>query len=233
MPKDHRPHPDSVRDHPIFSALSDDQQERVLSRAEIVSVERGETLFHEGDPATRIYRCESGQLKLYRLAPNGNEKIISLIQPGSTFAEATMFMPERTYPVNCEALKASRLVAFDADDFVALLRDDVDTCFKLMGMFSRRLRQRLSDIEALSLQNASLRVVNYLIQLQRDQEDKQQLELPTSKKHVAGLLALQPETLSRVFAHLQETGVIRVETRRVHILDPERFERIAYGLETA
>lgn len=232
MPKDQRPAPESVRDHPIFSALSPEQQKHVLSRAEIVSLGRGEALFHEGDPARRIFRCESGQLKLYRLAPNGNEKIIALIHPDSTFAEATMFMPERSYPVNCEAIKASRLVAYDADDFVALLREDVDTCFKLMGMFSRRLRQRLSDIDALSLQNASLRVVNYLTQLQVEQDNERELDLPTSKKHVAGLLALQPETLSRVFAQLQEAGIIRVEARHVTILDPERFRQISYGIES-
>jgi len=221
----------NVDEHPVFSALPQAQRERVLSRAEIITVGRGETLFHEGDPARRIYRCESGQLKLYRLAPNGNEKIIALIQPGSTFAEATMFMDDRKYPVNCEALKASRLVSYDADDCVEMLRQDTDSCFQLLAMFSRRLRQRLSDIEALSLQNATLRVANYLIQLQQSQDGADILDLPTSKKHIAGLLALQPETLSRVFAQLQEAGVIDVEARRVSILDPERFQNIAYGLD--
>ncbi|MEA5446365.1 Crp/Fnr family transcriptional regulator [Gammaproteobacteria bacterium AB-CW1] len=230
MTSTQRPSRQHVDEHRIFSALPETLRERVLARAEIVEIDRGETLFHEGDPARRIFLCEAGQLKLYRLAPNGNEKIIALLQPGSTFAEATMFMEERNYPVNCEALKASRLVAFDADDCVAMLREDVDACFKLMAMFSRRLRQRLTDIEALSLQNATLRVVNYLLQLQHQQDASEQLELPTSKKHVAGLLALQPETLSRVFAQLQEGGVIQVSGRRIRILDSERFNDIAYGL---
>lgn len=231
MKKQRTPTLESVANHPIFSALSRDQQERVLSRAEVVTVDRGEMLFREGDPARRIFRCEKGQLKLYRLAPTGHEKIIALIQPDSTFAEATMFMEERNYPVNCEALRASELVAFDADDFVRMLKEDVNSCFQLMGLFSRRLRQRLSDIEALSLQNASLRVVNYLLQLQQRQDGGLTLELPTSKKHIAGLLALQPETLSRVFAQLQESGVIQVTGRQVAILDADRFHNIAYGLE--
>ncbi len=233
MSQSNRPSPENVDNHPIFSAFAPAQRERVLSRAETVHVDRGETLFHEGDPARRIFLCESGQLKLYRLAPNGNEKIIALIQAGSTFAEATMFMEERNYPVNCEALKASRLIAFDADDCVAMLREDVDSCFSLMAMFSRRLRQRLTDIEALSLQNATLRVANYILQLQQAQGESDTLDLPTSKKHIAGLLALQPETLSRVFAQLQDTGALRVEARRITILDPERFRNIAYGLENA
>ncbi|MDQ2068679.1 Crp/Fnr family transcriptional regulator [Natronospira bacteriovora] len=233
MSQSNRPSPENVDNHPIFSAFTPAQRERVLSRAETVHVDRGETLFHEGDPARRIFLCESGQLKLYRLAPSGNEKIIALIQPGSTFAEATMFMEERNYPVNCEALKASRLIAFDADDCVAMLREDVDSCFSLMAMFSRRLRQRLTDIEALSLQNATLRVANYILQLQQAQGESDTLDLPTSKKHIAGLLALQPETLSRVFAQLQDTGALRVEARRITILDPERFHNIAYGLENA
>jgi CRP/FNR family transcriptional regulator, dissimilatory nitrate respiration regulator len=226
-----RPQAADVAQHPIFSALGDEQQQRMLARAEILTLDRGQSLFHEGDPARQIFLCKSGQLKLYRLAPNGNEKIIALLQPDSTFAEATMFMEERKYPVNCEALKASRLVAFDADDCVAMLREDPDTCFRLMAMFSRRLKQRLTDIEALSLQNATLRVANYMLQLQRNQGDGNTLELPTSKKHIAGLLALQPETLSRVFAQLQEAGIIRVDARQITVLDPERFQKIAYGID--
>lgn len=231
MSQEQRPQPPDVAQHPIFSALAEAQQARMLAGAERISVERGQALFHEGDPARRIFLCESGQLKLYRLAPNGNEKIIALIQPGSTFAEATMFMDERRYPVNCEALKASRLVAFDADDCVAMLREDTDTCFRLMAMFSRRLKQRLSDIESLSLQNATLRVANYVLQVRQAQGGSDTLNLPTSKKHIAGLLALQPETLSRVFAQLQESGVIRVNARQITILDAERFHRVAYGAE--
>ena len=226
-----RPQATDVAQHPIFSALGDVEQQRMLARAEFITVDRGESLFHEGDAARQIFLCVSGQLKLYRLAPNGNEKIIALLQPGSTFAEATMFMEERKYPVNCEALKASRLVAFDADDCVAMLRDDPDTCFRLMAMFSRRLKQRLTDIESLSLQNATLRVANYLLQVQQTQSDSETLTLPTSKKHIAGLLALQPETLSRVFSQLQDAGIIQVDARQITILDAERFHRVAYGAE--
>jgi len=231
MNKKANTHRESIKQHPVFSALSEPQQERVIAQAEIITMERGESLFHEGDRARQIFLCESGQLKLYRLAPNGNEKIIALLEPGSTFAEATMFMEERIYPVNCEALKTSRVIAFDADDCVAMLREDVNTCFKLLAMFSRRLKQRLTDIEALSLQNATLRVANYVLQLQQSQGGSDSLDLPTSKKHVAGLLALQPETLSRVFAQLQETGIIRVNARRITILDARRFNEIARGIE--
>jgi len=46
----------------------------------------------------------------------------------------------------------------------------------------------------------------------------------------AALLALQPETLSRVFAQLQESGVIRVSARQVEILASERFQSLARGL---
>ncbi len=33
-----------------------------------------------------------GQIKLFRLSASGDEKIIDIIQPGNTFAEALMFM---------------------------------------------------------------------------------------------------------------------------------------------
>jgi len=34
----------------------------------------------------------NGQIKPYRLSPEGNEKIIDIVQPGNSFAEALMFL---------------------------------------------------------------------------------------------------------------------------------------------
>ena len=83
--------------------------------------------------------------------------------PGQTFAEALMFMERPSYPVSATALHASELIAFDSASFLDILRHSVDTCFRLMGDMSIWLHSRLNEIEALSVQNATLRLSNYLL----------------------------------------------------------------------
>ena len=225
-------HPPDIEDlhrFPILAGLPPEHAEQALAHARVVSIGRGEHLFHQGDPARRIWLCREGQLKLFRLSSDGQEKILAIIQPGRSFAEATMFLPERRYPVHCAALKPSELVAFDADDLVATLRAHPEACFQLLGTLSRRMQEKLNQIESLALQNAHLRVAHYLLDEFRRHDKTDHFRLEASKKHIAGLLAIQPETLSRSLAMLHSSGVIDMDARRITISAPERLEQIARG----
>jgi len=217
-----------IASHPVLAGLSAQQQEAVADHAKVVHLERDQLLFSEGDPAGAFFLCRSGQIKLYRLAPNGAAKIVAMIDPGSSFAEAAVFMQQASYPVHAQAVRASTVVRIDAHQLLGLLRESPDGCIHLLGLISTRLRNRVADIESLSLQNGQLRVMSYLLRLHRQADP---IQLPTSKKSVANLLAITPETLSRVLTQLHETGVISVDRRRIHVLDPERLTALAEGRE--
>ena len=226
-----QPNMDDLHRFPILSELTQEQADQVLLHARVVNIGRGEHLFHQGDPARRIWLCREGQLKLYRLSSDGQEKILSIIQPGRSFAEATMFLAERRYPVHCSALKASELVGFETDNLVATLSEDPQACLRLLGTLSRRLQEKLNQIESLALQNAHLRVAHYLLDEFRRHDHTDQFRLEASKKHIAGLLAIQPETLSRSLAMLHSSGVINMDARQITISAPKRLEQIARGTE--
>ncbi len=226
-----RPAPPKEADldtHPVLAELDSDNRRAVLEHATVINVERDQLLFSEGDPARAFFLCRAGQLKLYRLAANGGEKIIGFVDAGSSFAEAAVFMQQATYPVHCQAVKASELVRIDAHHLIELLRHAPDSCIGLLGLISARLRNRVADIESLALHNGQLRVINYLLRLYRE---GQPIELPASKKSIAGFLAITPETLSRVLTQLQDAGAITVERRNVHVHDAQRLTAIAEGRE--
>lgn len=220
---------EELQQFPLLSGLDENEAQRVLLRARVVTVARGEHLFHHGDPAKRIWLCRQGQLKLFRLSDSGQEKIIAIINPGRSFAEATLFMPRRVYPVHCAALKPSELVGFDADDLVETLHNDPEACFRLLGTLSRRMHEKINQIESLSLQNAHLRVAHYLLDEYRRRNAPKTFRLEASKKHIAGLLAVQPETLSRSLTALQREGAIDVDARYITITELDTLERIARG----
>ena len=70
--------------------------DQVASRAVLVQLGEHDQLFGQQDPARRFYLLLSGQMKLFRLALEGNEKVIEIVSPGSTFAEALMFLENPT-----------------------------------------------------------------------------------------------------------------------------------------
>lgn len=220
---------DELRQFPLLSGLDETEARHVLAKARVVAVARGEHLFHHGDPARRIWLCRTGQLKLFRLSDSGQEKIIAIVNPGRSFAEATLFMPQRVYPVHCAALKPSELIGFDADDLVETLHDNPEACFRLLGTLSVRMHEKINQIDSLALQNAHLRVAHYLLEEYRRLQSPKTFRLEASKKHIAGLLAVQPETLSRSLTALQREGALDMDARYITVSDPDKLEQIARG----
>ncbi|MFV1997603.1 MAG: Crp/Fnr family transcriptional regulator [Acidiferrobacterales bacterium] len=204
----------------LFAGMDDDQLRRVVDSSSVVTLDDGQQLFSRNDPAKHFFQVKSGQLKLFRLSNNGVEKVVHVFGPGSTFAEAIMFREHHAYPVTAEALEKSEVIAFEAEVFVEILRESADTCFRVMSDMSMRLKARLEDIDALSLQNATLRLVNYLLQLlPEDVDEPSDLRLTLPKSVVASRLSIQPESFSRILHGLVKLGLIDVDGPDIHIND--------------
>jgi CRP-like cAMP-binding protein len=208
---------DELRRHYLFAELSEPQLRRIAEHAVGVRLADGEALFEQGDPARRFYLVLTGQIKLFRLSPAGNEKVIDIVTPGSTFAEALMFLERPHYPVGAQALQASEVISIDAIDFADMLLGSVKTCFLLMGSMSQRMRGLLREIDDLSLHSASCRVAAYLLRQAEGQTDS--FDLPVAKQTIASRLSVKPETFSRIIKNLSDDGVIQVVGSRVRIRD--------------
>lgn len=218
---------EELRLHPFFAELDAAGLDAVRVGVRRVMLAPGERLFAMGDRADRFWLVRDGRIKLYRIAPNGAEKVVEVIGPGQTFAEAVMFLTLREYPVHSEALTAAEVLGFDADRFLAVLRGSPETCLRVLGGLSLRLRRRIDEIEALSLQNSTLRVITWLLQNLPEPGAAPVIRLDVQKKVLASRLSLQPETLSRVLHALADRGVIAVDGPDLTVLDAAKLRALA------
>ena len=213
-----------LQQHHLFRALSEEQLTLLLQDVTIKQLEQGQHLFEQGAEASAFYLLHRGQVKLYRLSPSGQEKVIEIVRPGQTFAEALMFLDIPAYPLNAQALTDTELFVIRNKGFLQLLSQSVDTCFHVMADISMRLRGLLNEIDALTLQNASLRLVNYLLYLVQEVESIEgsaEITLPAAKNIIASRLSIQPETLSRILSNLSSKGLISVDGLNIKVLDVE------------
>lgn len=213
---------EELRQLALLAELSDDQLEKIQKTMRLITLSDNEHLFEQGEQADRFYQVLSGQIKLFRVSMEGSERVIEVVQPGQTFAEAVMFMEQRCYPLNAEALGKTELLAFDSNTFLKILEDSKQACFRLLADMSMRLHNRLNEIDYLTLQNATFRMVHYLLQqIPRDHDDGESIEikLTTSKSIIASRLSIQPETFSRILKSLSKRGLIEVKGKAINLLD--------------
>jgi CRP-like cAMP-binding protein len=217
---------DGLRQHYLFAVLDDAQLGRVLAAVQEISLEEGDHLFNAGDQARYFYLLRTGQIQLYRLSPGGEEKVIEIIQPGQTFAEAVMFLKTNTYPVSAKAIVSSGLWRIDMAVFLSILQESSELCLRLLGSMSRRLHGAIQDIDQLTLQNAGMRVIQLLLHSAPDSAaNRYSLEWETPKQILASRLSVRPETFSRILQRLSRQGLITVQGKMIEVLDAKALRR--------
>lgn len=216
---------ESLRAHPLFVAFDDGTFERLAAGATLVELDAGQILFQRGDPARAFFIVMSGQVKLFMQSRAGDEKILALEQPGQSFGEAIMFMQGPMYPVSAAATEPSALVSMPMRDYLQALRDDVNTCLRLLGVLSQRLHAHVQEIEELTLESAGNRLVRHLLRRAApDTGGRQRVHFDETRQMLASQLAIKPETLSRLTRSLTDAGLIELDGRDIVIPDLRRLE---------
>jgi CRP-like cAMP-binding protein len=211
---------------PLFSDLSQTERERVAQGCQLRRLARGDMVFREGEACEAIHVVVLGQVKLYVASPAGQEKVIQIIGPGNTFAEAMRFL-ERPYILNAQSLTDTLLITVGKKTVFHEIERDPRFSMHMLAGISRRLHGLVRDVEGYALHSGMQRLIGYLL---RDVEDESAvrkgvitISLPVSKATIASRLSLTPEYFSRVLHELEAEGLIEIDKRDVHILDVQRL----------
>jgi len=224
--------PVSLADLPLLSQLTEEQRSVVISAGYERSLERGEILFHENDPAEALYALISGQLKLVRYSPKGRELLLHLVNPGQTFAEAALFAPG-TYPATAEVMQTCRLWCLPRAALLELLGASPDLGVAMLGSISMWTRKLASKLELHTQRRVEERVAIYLLSRAgpRDLQPGDKIELAEPRNLIAAQCGTAPEVLSRTFRRLEEDGVLEAAPHHVTITDPEKLRALAEWIE--
>jgi CRP/FNR family transcriptional regulator len=211
---------------PIFDGLTGEELDRIREIAVDRFYDRGRTVFFEGDPGDGFYVVVDGKIKIYKMSPEGKEKILHIYGPGQPFGEVPVFAGKR-FPANAQALVKCHLLFFPRSDFVRLISDQPSLALNMLAVLSGRLRQFTTQIENLALKEVPARLASYLVYLAREQEASGAVTLDISKGQLASLLGTIPETLSRIFARMSGAGLIEVDGRKIALLNMEGLKSLA------
>ena len=218
---------------PLFSDLSQAERARIALGSELRRIARGGMVFRVGEACEAFHVVVFGQVKLYVASPSGQEKVIELVAPGQSFAEALMFL-EKPYILNAQALTDTLLISVGkAAVFTEIHRDPSFSMHMLAGI-SKRLHGLVRDVEGYALHSGMQRLIGYLL---RDLVDSRTasagavtVSLPVSKATIASRLSLTPEYFSRALHELEAQGLIEIDKRVIRVVDVKRLAN--YGSQT-
>lgn len=215
---------------PLFSGLSSDELTRIAKSCQIRNHAKGEMVFRLGEACEAFHIVVTGQIKLFVVSPAGQEKVIEIISPGQSFAEALVFL-NKPYILSAQALVDTVLVNVSKRGVVREIEQDPHFALHMLAGVSRRLHGLIQDVEAYSLQNGMQRLIGYLLRDvgmdARHGKNSLTVSLPASKATIASRLSLTPEYFSRVLHELEAQQLITIDRREIRILDVNKL--MGYG----
>jgi CRP-like cAMP-binding protein len=230
---------DVLSDTPLFSGLTHELFHSYCNKTTIRLVWKGEVLFNEGDPCTGIGMIMEGQLAMQKYSSSGDFATIELLGPGDIFGEYMIFGTRKNYTVTIEAVTNSKIIFITREMLMSILSQSPGVMNNFLTILSDRIQAQNRRISLLSQKSLRQKIANYLLELLRDQLEKegespktirktvstQAVELPVSKEVVSRLLAMPRPSFSRELISMERDGLIRVSGRVIWLLDLDGLEK--------
>ncbi|MBK6885675.1 MAG: Crp/Fnr family transcriptional regulator [Tetrasphaera sp.] len=221
---------DVLRRSPLFAGLNEQATQDLLTAMTPLRMERGDELFHEGDPGDRLYVITEGKVKLGRTSSDGRENLLAILGPGEMFGELSLFDPgPRT--ATATAVAETQLVGLTNDQLHAYLSRHPNVALTLLAALARRLRRTNENVADLVFTDVPGRVAKALLELSgrfgRPVEEGILVAHDLTQEELAQLVGASRETVNKALADFATRGWIKLEARAVLLLDLDRLRRRA------
>ncbi len=219
-----------VRRAPLFKALDDEAAAALQSEMARLHMERGDVLFHEGDPGDTLYVIAEGKIKLGRTSPDGRENLVAILGPGEMFGELSLFDPgPRT--MTATAVAEAQLLVLRNESLTAVLTGRPGVATALLAALAQRLRRTNEHLADLVFTDVPGRVAKALLDLSerfgRPVEGGLMVSHDLTQEELAQLVGASRETVNKALADFATRGWLRLEARAVLLQDVERLRRRA------
>lgn len=203
-----------------------DRLRRCLSKlAETVQIDRGATLFVQGDPGDALYTLEMGLMEVSVVSQDGQKLTLNALCPGDTFGEIALFdFGPRTATVT--ALEASTLARVDRAALTRAARADPDIALDLIDLAGRRLRWYGAALRDLAFHPLSVRLARRLLYLHGRLADGGNT-LRLTQAELAEHVGNSREAVSKVLKGWRKARIIDLGRGQVRILKIDALAQIA------
>lgn len=203
--------------YPFVGRLSPESRRQLEAGGRVQVAAKGDCLLRKGDRIRGLYLVLAGRLRVYALAPNGDEVTLYSVEPGESCPLAmNALLAESRHQAWVEAeSRAVKLYFLPAPDFRELYEKERGVREFTLAVLSGRISTLMTVLENLSLQTVAERLKGHLLRSADDRGD-----VVGTHEEIALALGTAREVVTRQLRQLARAGLIRTQRGRIRILQP-------------
>jgi CRP/FNR family transcriptional regulator, cyclic AMP receptor protein len=181
----------------------------------LVSYNKEDVIFHEGDEANFFYQVEEGNVKMVTYSQDGQEFIQGIFNDGDSFGEPPLFSVFK-YPSSAYALTECKILKIPKDRFFDLLKENFEIHIQLDRILCERLKYKnmiLSEISFYDPEHRILSLINYL--KSKSQVKDEPFQVPLTRQQIADMSGMRVETVIRTIKRMEDEGKLQIQDRKI------------------
>lgn len=213
---------------PFFRDVDDAVLESIAPMMSERTFKKGAVIFFEGDEGADVFFIRSGAVHIYTF--DGTKKVIlAFLSDGDYFGEMAMITPGARRSASAEAAQLTKVYALKRNAFERLILDHPRLAFYLLDDTMERLRKANQQIYDLTFLNVRTRIMKRLLRLGQEHgtetPDGLLIGLKVTHQQMAEMVGAVRETVTKVFAELQEEGLIVIRQKTILLPNPDLIVR--------
>jgi CRP/FNR family transcriptional regulator, nitrogen oxide reductase regulator len=221
---------ETLRRTTIFRRLSPDDRQRLAAVSQVREFDRGDILFHEGDPSDLLYTVVSGRVKVSKTTVRGTDVILEIFGPGDPVGAVAAY-ESRAYPASATALEPTMCLTIPRQTFFSLLETHPTMVRGLLVGLTHRLVELTNRLAELSGGRIEARLARFLLKLADDMGERSPegilIPLTLSRQDIADMIGTTIETSIRIMSRWAKDNVVRTEKNGFVVVDRAALETIA------
>ena len=185
-------------------------------------LQAGDTLYREKEAPKFLYTLRSGMIKLVRYLPNGNYRVVRLLQLGDLAGIEALH--GSTYLHHAIALQNTAVCRISVEDIEQLNRKSPHLYKQLTAQWQKVQSDADIWLTELTVGSSKTRVANLLLFLASRNNTDDSFYLP-AREDIGALLAITTETASRIIAEFKRLGLLQTHHHSARI-DKTKLEQI-------
>lgn len=206
----------------LFSKVSSDALDQLVGITRQTLLKKGERLFAMGQPSNALHFVVLGTALLIKTSPEGRQRILHRALPGEIVG-VVPFFDGKGYPATFSAATTCLVASLPRDELLSLFQADFQVVLSVFSGVVGRLRMMTDIVEQMSFQDTTRRLWNFLVkdsvsESGGSEEYPRVFESLPTREHIAESIGTVREVVSRRLSALVESGHVRIEGRRLVLL---------------
>ncbi len=208
---------------PLFAGLGDEDRRALAVQLRARRYAPNEIVFHRGDPASHLYILVAGTTKVALIDEQGREAVVALLRGGDVFGELALF-DDAPRSATIVAVTESECLLLAREDFLSALERSPASMRQMLRLLARTIRRVSTRVEDLVFLDVPSRVAKSLLDL-AELGGTAVSEIQMTQEDLASIVGATRVSVNRVLASLESRGLVKVERRRIEIVDRAGLER--------